>query len=68
MLKHQTRARQKQGLSLEGLIVALECDAECDIQARNRRIAEALDIEQPELSSVPAVVYPESGSALHLYN
>ena len=52
MLSHQRRAQQKQSNQSQGAIsISLECDNECDIQARNRRIAEALDIEQERVFS-----------------
>ena len=38
----------------------IECDNECAIQERNRKIASALDIEAPTLTSEPDVIYPES--------
>lgn len=61
MVSHQRRAQQKQSNQSQGAIsISLECDTECDIQARNRRIAEALDIEQPDFSSNPCVVYPDT--------
>merc|ERR1712228_344258 len=59
MISHGQRAQQKSGQTGE-VFLTLDCDAECDIQARNRRIAEALDIEQPEYSSSPCVVYPDT--------
>lgn len=62
MISHQKRALQKagSGIGSAGVKISLDCDAECDIQARNRRIAEALDIDQPEYSSSPCVVYPDT--------
>ena len=62
MLVHHQRAQQKQNSSDQRVIdrIFLECDPECEIQARNKRIADALDIESPDLSSNLAVVYPDT--------
>lgn len=59
MKNHQIRALQKQGGSTAGeMTINIECDAECEVQERNKRIALALSIDEPELSSTPAIVYP----------
>ena len=38
----------------------IDCDAECAIQERNRRIAAALDIDQPNVTNDVDIIYPES--------
>lgn len=38
----------------------IECDAECAIQERNRKIAAALDIDQPNVTNDVDIIYPES--------
>lgn len=59
MLDHQRRQNKKSG-RVDKSELSLECDGECLIQERNRKIAEALEIEQPTLSSDLDVIYPES--------
>ena len=61
MLDHQRRQNQKSGRpDQSGIILNIECDAECQVQERNRKIAEALEIDQPTISSDLDIIYPES--------
>ena len=60
MLDHQRRQNQKSGRPDQGVVINIECDAECHVQERNRKIAEALEIDQPTISSELDVIYPES--------
>ena len=60
MLDHQRRQNQKSGRPDQGLVINIECDGECLVQERNRKIAEALEIDQPTISSDLDVIYPES--------
>ena len=60
MLDHQRRQNQKSGRPDQGVVINIECDGECLVQERNRKIAEALEIDQPTISSDLDVIYPES--------
>ena len=53
---HQWRQNQKSGRQDQGVVI----NSECQVQERNRKIAEALEIDQPTISSELDVIYPES--------
>lgn len=59
MREHQKRQAQRHQRDFNGEL-NIDCDAECAIQERNRRIAAALDIDQPNVSADVDVIYPES--------
>ena len=59
MVQHQRRHASKTGADFHEKDV-IECDAECAIQERNRKIAAALDIDQPNVINDVDIIYPES--------
>ena len=40
--------------------MVIDCDAECAVQERNRKIAAALEIDSPNVSTDVDIIYPES--------
>ncbi|CBY21125.1 unnamed protein product [Oikopleura dioica] len=62
MKSHQLKMMAQQGQAIPSgeMILTIECDDECEVQERNRQIAAALAIDNPVISSIPEVVYPES--------
>ena len=60
MVEHQKRASQKTGAFFDVSLMVIDCDAECAVQERNRKIAAALEIDSPNVSTDVDIIYPES--------